>query len=107
MDWFMRSKRLNNHFEMTAWFEPVEVDVSEISTVQISDPVLEWHKMSDSKTLIALTKSTDSVKEVTKDLQDTSLEPPTKRRKYPNGQDPRLKYHEPYWWPYRTFVKER
>jgi hypothetical protein len=29
------------------------------------------------------------------------------RSKYPNGQDPMLRYHKPYWWPYKTYVKER
>ena len=26
---------------------------------------------------------------------------------YPQGKDPRLRYKPAYWWPYRTFVKER
>ena len=29
------------------------------------------------------------------------------RKRYPNGLDPRLKYQKPYWWPYKTFVKQR
>jgi len=28
-------------------------------------------------------------------------------RKYPRGQNPKLRYIKPYWWPYKTFVKER
>lgn len=28
-------------------------------------------------------------------------------KRYPIGQDPRLRYHEPYWFPYRTFAKQR
>ena len=32
---------------------------------------------------------------------------PNGHKKYPRGQDPRLRYRKPYWWPYRTFVKER
>ncbi|KAL7423228.1 hypothetical protein Q5752_002528 [Cryptotrichosporon argae] len=30
-----------------------------------------------------------------------------KGRKFPNGMNPKLRYIKPYWWPYRTFVKER
>lgn len=26
---------------------------------------------------------------------------------YPQGMHPRLRYLQPYWWPYRTFVKQR
>lgn len=29
------------------------------------------------------------------------------QNKYPIGQDPRLRYIKPYWWPYQTYVKER
>jgi hypothetical protein len=31
----------------------------------------------------------------------------TPKDKVPNGQNPRLRYKKPYWWPYKTFVKER
>lgn len=28
-------------------------------------------------------------------------------RKYARGENPKLRYKKPYWWPYRTFVKQR
>ncbi|KAK8858451.1 hypothetical protein IAR55_002678 [Kwoniella newhampshirensis] len=28
-------------------------------------------------------------------------------KKYPKGMNPKLRYIKPYWWPYKTFVKER
>jgi hypothetical protein len=28
-------------------------------------------------------------------------------RKYRRGENPKLRYKKPYWWPYRTFVKQR
>lgn len=28
-------------------------------------------------------------------------------RKYGRGENPKLRYKKPYWWPYRTFVKKR
>jgi len=28
-------------------------------------------------------------------------------KKYAKGKDPMLRYLKPYWWPYRTFVKNR
>lgn len=30
-----------------------------------------------------------------------------KDNNYATGQDPRLRYIKPYWWPYQTYVKER
>jgi hypothetical protein len=32
---------------------------------------------------------------------------PNGHRRYRKGQDPRLRYQKPYWWPYKTFVKDR
>ena len=29
------------------------------------------------------------------------------QKKYAKGKDPMLRYLKPYWWPYRTFVKNR
>ncbi|WWC62391.1 uncharacterized protein I303_104987 [Kwoniella dejecticola CBS 10117] len=29
------------------------------------------------------------------------------RSNYPKGMNPKLRYIKPYWWPYRTFVKQR
>ena len=29
------------------------------------------------------------------------------RKRHPKGKDPKLRYFQPYWWPYRTWVKER
>ena len=28
-------------------------------------------------------------------------------KKYGRGENPKLRYKKPYWWPYRTFVKQR
>jgi len=32
---------------------------------------------------------------------------PNGHKRYRKGQDPRLRYQKPYWWPYKTFVKDR
>lgn len=31
----------------------------------------------------------------------------SRSRKYGRGENPKLRYKKPYWWPYRTFVKQR
>lgn len=28
-------------------------------------------------------------------------------RKYARGENPKLRYKKPYWWAYKTFVKQR
>lgn len=28
-------------------------------------------------------------------------------KRYARGENPKLRYIKPYWWPYRTFVKQR
>ncbi|WVQ80560.1 hypothetical protein IAT38_002665 [Cryptococcus sp. DSM 104549] len=38
---------------------------------------------------------------------DTAAEASGSGMKLPNGLNPRLRYLKPYWWPYKTFVKER
>lgn len=37
-------------------------------------------------------------------MPDTAAPPPDM---YPRGMNPRLRYIKPYWWPYKTFVKQR
>lgn len=37
----------------------------------------------------------------------TELSDTSKRSKYSRGEDPKLRYIKPYWWAYKTFVKER
>lgn len=37
-------------------------------------------------------------------MPDTAAPPPDI---YPRGMNPRLRYIKPYWWPYKTFVKQR
>jgi len=32
---------------------------------------------------------------------------PDGHKRYAKGKDPMLRYLKPYWWPYRTFVKNR
>jgi hypothetical protein len=43
-------------------------------------------------------------------LADTKLEESgkaTETPKYARGENPKLRYKKPYWWAYKTFVKQR
>ena len=43
-------------------------------------------------------------------LADTILEESgkaTEAPKYARGENPKLRYKKPYWWAYKTFVKQR
>jgi hypothetical protein len=50
-------------------------------------------------------EATGGVDALEKEPDASEVDKPEKL--YPNGQDPRLRYLKPYWWPYRTFVKNR
>jgi len=38
-----------------------------------------------------------------RDVDDGYVAP----KMFPNGMNPMLRYCKPYWWPYKTFVKQR
>jgi hypothetical protein len=40
-------------------------------------------------------------------LQETGIEANGATTKYARGENPKLRYRKPYWWPYKTFVKQR
>lgn len=39
--------------------------------------------------------------------RETESESESESRVYPNGENPKLRYIKPYWWPYMTYVKKR
>ena len=48
--------------------------------------------------------------EIEQKLADTKLEESgkcTETPKYARGENPKLRYKKPYWWAYKTFVKQR
>ncbi|BEI80740.1 hypothetical protein CcaverHIS002_0112690 [Cutaneotrichosporon cavernicola] len=63
------------------------------NTTASSDPVLT----SESAVAQPADSSSDHA---TAESTDTEM-------RYPNGMHPMLRYCKPYWWPYRTFVKNR
>jgi hypothetical protein len=54
-----------------------------------------------------------SVEEMTNDLTNAVLEEQesaseaAQPKKYARGENPKLRYKKPYWWAYKTFVKQR
>ena len=55
-----------------------------------------------------------SIEEIANALINTSLEKQENSsksaqpmKKYGRGENPKLRYKKPYWWAYKTFVKQR
>lgn len=68
----------------------------------VAPPVIE----SQSETTLAVPPAADEQPAAA--AAGTAPEPfEIRKSSYPNGENPRLRYLKPYWWPYRTFVKQR
>jgi hypothetical protein len=51
-----------------------------------------------------------ATEDIEQKLADTKLEESGKTAetlKYARGENPKLRYKKPYWWAYKTFVKQR
>ena len=40
-------------------------------------------------------------------LEEVAGDSAVESRKYARGENPKLRYKKPYWWAYKTFVKQR
>jgi len=40
-------------------------------------------------------------------LEEVEGDSAVESRKYARGENPKLRYKKPYWWAYKTFVKQR
>jgi len=53
-----------------------------------------------------LEEITNDITNATLEEQETSSET-AQPKKYARGENPKLRYKKPYWWAYKTFVKQR